>query len=92
MRSCLIFALAATSALFAGCKTMTPTQIAAASCAGAEAAAAVGSVVTADANVGANATAAAGRAQQTAGAVQKAVGDACPVIVSGVKAAAAAGD
>ncbi len=92
MRSRLIFILMATSVLFAGCKAMTPAQIATASCAGAEAASAVGSAVTADADVGANATAAAGRARQTASAIQNAVDDTCPVVVSGVRAAAAAGN
>ncbi len=90
MRSPCIFAAVASSLALAGCHIPAPALIAGASCAAAEAGAAVAAAVATDANAGANATKAAARTQQTAGAVQKAIDDACPPLVAGVKAASAA--
>jgi hypothetical protein len=71
----------------AGCNAaISPTQIASVACIGAQAGAAVGVTVTADANAGPNATNAAAQAQETATAIQKTVADACPIIVTGVSA------
>ena len=86
MRFPMILAALAASLSAAGCNALTPTQIAAVSCAGAQAGAAVSVAVTTDANTGANATKAAAQAQQTASAVQKAIGDACPILVTSVNA------
>ncbi len=90
MRSPTIFVVIASSLSLAGGHIPAPALVANASCTGAEAGAAVAVAVTTDANTGANATKAAGRAQQTASAVQQAVDDACPLIVSGVSAVNAA--
>jgi hypothetical protein len=86
MRSPSIFVVVASSLSFAGCNSMTPAQIANVSCNGAEAGAAVAVAVTTDANTGANATKAAAQTQQTASAIQKAIGDACPIVVTSVNA------
>ena len=90
MRFLSAFALLAVSVPIAGCNTLTPAQIAGVSCSGASAGAAVAVAVTTDANTGANATKAAAQAEQTANAIQKAVGDACPIIVTSVNAMNAA--
>jgi hypothetical protein len=70
----------------AGCNAgISPTQIANVACIGAQAGAAVGVTMTADAT-GSNAT----NAQGTATAVQNTVADACPIIVTGVGAISSA--
>jgi len=74
----------------AGCNAaMSPTQIANVACMGAQAGAAAGVTVMADANAGPNATSAAAQAQGTATAIQKTVADACPIIVTGNSASKA---
>jgi hypothetical protein len=65
---------------------ISPTQIANVACIGAQAGAAVGVTVTADASAGPNATIGAAQTQGTATAIQKTVADACPIIVAGVSA------
>ncbi len=90
MRSATILVVLASSLSVAGCNTMTPAQIANVSCSGAEAGTAVAVTATTDANTGANTTKGAAQAQQTASAIQKAVGDACPIIVTSVNALNAA--
>ncbi len=70
----------------AGCNSLTTSQIASISCAEAEAGANVAVVVTTDADSGANATKAAQQASETAATIEKAVNDACPIVISGASA------
>ncbi len=86
MRASCLAVLVVSPLALSGCNAVAPAEIASVSCAGAEMGAAVAVAVATDANTAGDTGRASSRAQQTAGAVQRAVNDACPLIVGGVGA------
>jgi hypothetical protein len=83
-------AIAGLGLSLAACNAVTATSVADVACLGAEMGSAVAVVAATDANIGSNGSKRATQAQIIAKAVQKAVGDTCPLIATGVDAIATA--